>query len=300
MSNVQLSNGQASVVISPEAGASLRSLLVAVGGKEHELLAGGGDLPFDPVKLPHGTGSFIMAPWVNRIREGKLIAPDGEHSLPVNSGIHAIHGLVRDRAWDVVEQTASSAVFEIQLAAPWPYAGKVVYRASLDRASFRQTLEVHAGKGERPFPGGVGWHPWFRRSLGGAELTVQADVEAQWEIDASVTPTGKLAKTAASEKLAAGSSFQTGEVDGCFLLRENGGAVVRWPEVTLRMSGTGEITHVMLYSPAHAICVEAQTTTVNAAQLAASGAAQTGTVLVEPERPLTATTVWSWSGAQTA
>jgi len=126
---------------------------------------------------------------------------------------------------------------------------------------------------------------------------VQADVEAQWELDSTVTPTGKLEETPLTRKLRSGGSFGTGEVDGCFTLAENGQAVVQWPDVTLRISGSSEITHVMLYSPEHAVCVEPQTTAVNADQLAAAGHTNTGTKLDSPGEPLVATTTWEWSEA---
>jgi aldose 1-epimerase len=73
--------------------------------------------------------------------------------------------------------------------------------------------------------------------------------------------------------------------------------VVSWPELSLRITGSPEIGHVMLYSPEHAICVEPQTTTVNAFQLAAAGVKGTGTRTVKPGKPLVATTTWSWGKA---
>lgn len=297
MDNLELSNRDGRVVVSPGAGASLRSIRVNAGGGSHELLAGGTDEPFNPVELSHGTGSFIMAPWVNRIRDGRLIAPDGEHMLPVNSGIHAIHGLVRGREWEVVARSGASAVLRVELAEPWPYRGHVIYRLALDGPSLRQTLEVHAAEGEREFPAGVGWHPWFARPDGTGELRVRSDVEAQWELDSTVTPTGKLEETPLTRKLRSGGNFGAGEVDGCFTLRRGGKAVVRWPQAALTITGSPEITHVMLYSPKHAVCVEPQTTAVNAVQLAAAGHRGTGVKTAAPGKPLVATTTWAWSKA---
>lgn len=296
MDRIEIANECGRAVVSPAAGASLRSLRARVGDREYELLAGGRDEPFDPRILPSGSGSFLMAPWVNRIRDGRLVAADGVHILPLNHGAHAIHGTVRQRRWEVEEVAASFAILRTALADPWPYRGLVRYHIELGGASLRQRLEVHAAENEREFPAGVGWHPWFARSLGTGEGTVRADVEAQWELDASMTPTGACAPTALSRKLRAGGHFAPGEVDGCFRLSAGAAITARWPELVLSIRNSSAVTHVMLYSPQHAICIEPQTSTVDAFQLTARGVAETGSRSVVPGRPLIAWTEWSWAG----
>ena len=94
--NTTISNESASLTLSPDYGASLRSLRINKSGNSYELLAGG-DNTHDPIDMSLGEGSFIMAPWVNRIRDGRLVAPDGIHNLPISDPPHAIHGLVRQR-----------------------------------------------------------------------------------------------------------------------------------------------------------------------------------------------------------
>ena len=297
MSLVTIENEHGLAVVSPRAGAALRRLLVKIGGAGHDLLSGEPPIESTAGTLPDGTGSFIMAPWVNRIHEGRFVTGRGEFSLPVNSGIHAIHGTVRGREWEVVSHDQSSAMFRTQLEAPWPFRGEVVYGVKLTGPSLEQTLSVVAAPGEDQFPAGVGWHPWFRRSLGSSEVQVQGDVEAQWELDENIVPTGQVTETDASKKLFAGGRFEVREVDGCFKLKPGGGATLRWPEVTLRMSSSEEVTHVMVYSPERSVCVEPQTTAVNAFQLADRGIEGTGTRHVSPGNPLSASTTWSWTSA---
>lgn len=295
MSLIELSNDSGSVVLMPSAGASLRSLRPRIAETSYELLTGGLEKPINETALPQGTGSFIMAPWVNRVHRGLLVTEHGEFQLPVNSGEHSIHGTVRGREWEVVSQGDAAATMLIELEEPWPFKGHVVYRVSLEGPALKQILEVHAAAGERRFPAGVGWHPWFRRSLGAAELGVQADVVAQWELGAQIVPTGSTEDTEAVRKLKGGSKFSAGEVDGCFQFGGDRTAEIRWPELTLQMSSSPEISQVMVYSPEHSVCVEPQTTTVNAFQLDARGIAGTGTCFVSPDNPLVATTTWSWS-----
>lgn len=295
MSLIEINNDRGSAIVSSHAGATLRSLRAQIGGQRYELLSGGQAQSLDEPITPSGVGSFIMAPWVNRIYQGQLVTEHGDFQLPVDSGVHAIHGTVRRREWDLISKEDASAEFQIALQEPWPYKGKVVYRVSLDGASLRQTLEVRAAEDERSFPAGVGWHPWFRRSLGSSETTVQVDAAAQWELDAETVPSGVVEETEASRKLVAGGQFEVGEVDDCFRFGDERSAELRWPELTLRMTSSPEITHAMVFSPDGSICVEPQTTAVNAFQLAARGIEGTGTRVVSPGNPLVATTIWAWS-----
>ncbi|MCZ6766495.1 MAG: hypothetical protein O7D32_06140, partial [bacterium] len=164
--NITIENDFASVTVSPGAGASLRSVSIRKNGVSYELLAGG-DEEHHPETLPPGSGSFIMAPWVNRIRDGRLVTPDGIHELPVNAPPHAIHGLVQNREWNVRSVASHEVKMEIELAVSWPYKGHIEYSISLNGKALIQTMRLIASPEEpRSFPGGVGWHPWFNRSLG--------------------------------------------------------------------------------------------------------------------------------------
>lgn len=292
--NITIENNFAAVTVSPGAGASLRSFVIKKNGARYELLSGGTN-EHDPKELPRGEGSFIMAPWVNRIRDGRLMTPDGIHELPMNAPPHAIHGLVREREWDVVAVTTDSVQLAIELEEPWPYRGRVEYSLSLEGRAFGQTMKLIAADDEtRTFPGSVGWHPWFNTTLGSEAVIAQADVSGQWELVDPATATGKLSFTKTTERLQSGMQFKVREVNGCFLRNPNGVAVLSWPELTLTMSGSDTITHFMFFSPEHALCVEPQTCTVDAAQLAERGIADTGHVLVNRSNPLIATTTWSW------
>jgi aldose 1-epimerase len=292
--NITIKNESASLTLSPVAGASLRSLKINKNGNSHELLVGG-DNPHDPTILPHGEGSFIMAPWVNRIRDGRLVTPDGIHELPMNAPPHAIHGLVREREWTVKQSTESTVELEIALEEPWPYAGHIEYSLAMEGKSLVQTMRLIAGENEiRPFPGGVGWHPWFNASLGSDFVKATADVSDQWTLDNTATADGTYGVTDMTTRLQTGTKFAVREVDGCFLRNPNGTAVLEWPELKFTITGSEEITHFMFYSPEDALCVEPQTSTIDAAKFADLGVENTGNVIVDRENPLIATTTWSW------
>ena len=54
-------------------------------------------------------GAFLMAPWANRLDEGRLPVGGVTWHLPVNRPADdtAIHGLVRDMPWQVEESGAA-------------------------------------------------------------------------------------------------------------------------------------------------------------------------------------------------
>ncbi len=292
--NTTISNESAALTLPPDYGASLRSLRINKSGNSYELLAGS-DNTHDPIDMSLGEGSFIMAPWVNRIRDGRLVTPDGIHRMPIDAPPHAIHGLVRDQSWTKKEQSDSTIELEIALSEPWPYAGRLEYSISLNRQSLVQTMRLIAAPDEtRAFPGSVGWHPWFNVTLGSDPVVAKADISAHWELPNMGTATGKLSITDVTTRLQNGTQFAVLEVGGCFLRNPNGTVVLSWPELTFTISGSEEITHFMYLSPGHALCVEPQTCTVDAAQLAERGIENTGHVLVDRENPLIATTTWSW------
>ena len=293
--NIHIENDHAQVTVSPDAGASLRSINVKKNNGFFELLSGGDD-KHNPTKLPHGEGSFVMAPWVNRIRGGRLVTPNGIQSIPINDPPHAIHGLVRESEWQIKSVTDTSIQMSINLAKPWPFKGHIKYSIYLKGRSLVQTMQMFAADDEkRAFPGSLGWHPWFNRTLGSDLVEVKAEVSGQWELDETLTATGNLVDSNITKQLRKGIHLNPGDVDGCFLRASGGKVILTWPELELEMSGSDTITHFMLYSPKHALCVEPQTSTVDAAQLAESGIPRTGHVLVDRKHPLTATTTWMWN-----
>ena len=292
--NIKIKNNHAQVTISPEAGASLRSIKVKKGDRHYELLSGGAN-NHNPTRLPPGEGSFVMAPWVNRIRDGKLVTPNGVHQIPLNAPPHAIHGLVRESKWQIDSITDLAIEMSINLSKPWPFKGHIKYSIYLQGRSLVQTMQMFADNDEnRAFPGGLGWHPWFNRSLGSDTMKVKAEVSDQWELDQSSTATGNLVDPTFTNRLKNGVCLMPGDIDDCFLRLPNGKVTITWPELKLEISGSDAITHFMLYSPEHATCVEPQTSTVDAARLAENGIARTGHVLVDREHPLIATTSWTW------
>ena len=178
-------------MISPFTGASLRSLQVVSGGNQFELISGG-DGEYDPRHVESGTGSFIMAPWPNRITDGKLYM-NGEvvHTLPTDGDRHAQHGTVRRREWSILGSSGNSAHLAIELLPPWPFPGHLEYEVKLEGPSLVQSF-LATDSGGSIYPFGIGWHPWFRRDLGSGPVVAHIPwQEIVWELDDEMVSTGR-------------------------------------------------------------------------------------------------------------
>jgi len=287
-----LQNEHAKVGVSPLAGAGLRSLAIKSRRGAIELLAGG-EGPHDPAVLPPGTGSFLMVPWPNRIRNGRVSCDGRSYSLPITSGIHAIHGTVRRKPFELIQSDRTSAVLKGELGPEWPFGGHVVYEVRLDGASLFQRLVVHAA--ERRFPVGVGWHPWFKRNLGQGDVKVTAPVEAVWVLDADMTPTGETLPPSGPMLLNGKASLTPGILDNCLRVSPGQPVILAWPEAVLRIDSSPEVGHIQVYNPGAAICIEPQTCCIDAFRLAGAGITGTGAAFAEPGKPFNASTRWSWT-----
>lgn len=253
-----LASKQARLEIDLAAGGRLASLQV----HGHELL--GGDRA-DPL----GWGCYPLAPWAGRLCRGRFGFGGKDHRVPVNLRPHAIHGTVFKHAWEQI----GDAAIATGLGPQWPYAGRAVQRFGLEGSVLRVRLELHAQR--EAFPASLGFHPWFRRNLGGsapAELDFQA--RARLALDTTGIPTGELLPPGA------------GPWDDCFLGVADAPAIL-WPDV-LRLRLFAETRCWVVYDrPAHAFCVEPWTAPPDALN-------REEAAIVEPGRPLVLEMTLEW------
>ena len=188
---VQLSSGpySASVVT---LGASLRSL-------EHE----GRPLvvPFEVDELRPVYRGAVLAPWPNRVVDGRYTFDDVEQQLPLTEPErgHALHGLLVWADWEVGETTASSVVLHADLAPSAGYPHRLAVEAAYVLGDDGLTTTVTARTLFDRAPYGTSAHPYL--SAGGARLdecvlTLPADryVETEGE---RLLPYGEHAVTRA-------------------------------------------------------------------------------------------------------
>jgi aldose 1-epimerase len=254
---VRLAAGDVELTLSPGDGGRITSL--AVGGTE--LLRQGGHY-----------GCFPMAPWCGRVAEGRFLDGAALHELPLNAPPHAIHGTVRDRAWRLARAEKEMAVLTCELTDPWPYPGLVTQVAELTADSLTLSMDVEAG--ENSFPAQAGWHPWFRRNLGGEDARIAFAPAWQEERGADHLPTGRRIAPL------------PGPWDDCFGMPDGVAVNLTWPG-QLELNVTSRAEWVVIYDEQdEAICVEPQSGPPNGLN--------TRPRLVTPIDPLEISTTWSW------
>jgi aldose 1-epimerase len=151
------------------------TVLPEVGARFHRLRAWGHDLlrsPADPrvhIGDPFYWGSYVMAPWCNRISAGPVTV--GSHQVELGSNFpdgSAIHGQVYARPWEQVSDA------ELRIAGGgdrWPWTYEVRQRLEVRSAAILIGLTL-TNTADEPMPAGIGIHPWFLRPV---EVGIRAD-----------------------------------------------------------------------------------------------------------------------------
>ncbi|MFI9463938.1 aldose epimerase family protein [Streptomyces xiamenensis] len=264
---VSLRAGGTRLTVRPDQGARLSSLLI----DGTELLRQG-----------ERFGSFVMAPWCGRTREGRFRNGGISHQLPVDEGQrHAMHGTVRGRPWRTLRADGRSAVFSRAIGAgeqgdPWPYAGTVTQRVELAEDGSGLTLTLGVETAEVSFPAQAGWHPWFLRHLTPGAPGAELGFGAGWQEERGDDhlPTGRRITPL------------PGPWDDCFGMPEGVDVTLTWPgQLELKVASRSE--WVVIYDEvAEALCVEPQSGPPNGLN--------TTPHLVTPIEPLEISTVWTW------
>jgi aldose 1-epimerase len=151
-----------------------RAVVVSGGGGIRVLQHEGRDLldGYARDALPDGARGQVLAPWPNRLRNGRWQLDGREQQLPVDDVAfgHAIHGLVRWSAWLAEVHTRRRAVLRHRLHArpgyPFVLDLHVVYTVDADEG-----LAVHLvaqNVGSRPAPVALGMHPYLAAPHGGS------------------------------------------------------------------------------------------------------------------------------------
>jgi len=229
-------------------------------------------------------GSFPMAPWVGRVRDGILTVGDQEHRLPVNHPPFSLHGMAFFAPWTTLEVTRTTAEFAFTLSDPWPWPGRATQRFELTSEALEMTLTVETDGPS--FPAAAGWHPWFVKWAGTHEELAKAqvgdpadelviDFAADWQAERGVDglPT-ELQVTPHPAPWDDSFGFETG-------MR----ATLTWPrQVKLQMNSPA--TWMVVYTPEpDAACVEPQSGPPNGVN--------THQRMVTPDDPLVVRTTWA-------
>jgi aldose 1-epimerase len=176
-------DGQEAVVV--EVGGGLRAYSV-----HGESIVDG----YETGELCPGCAGQVLAPWPNRIRDGKYSFGGSSYQLALTEPArhNAIHGLACWLRWFCVDLTASSVTLACDLPPtpgyPWPL--RLTSTWSLGPEGLSATHGA-TNLGDEPAPYGLGTHPYLQ--LPGVpvdDLVLQLPAQSRLLVDARLLPIG--------------------------------------------------------------------------------------------------------------
>lgn len=292
---LSIENSHLKIEISPEAGGSIVACAVKT--------AAGAWLPVMRPTPPEAIAelnsslmaSFTLLPYSNRLRDARFRFNGQTHQLRPNTPEgYAIHGDVRKRPWQVAETSAQAATLTFDsrhfsdINFPFPFNAQMVYAVVNNR--FDTTLSVTNSGGD-PMPVGMGFHPYFQRSLSGDpadEVHLQANVSGVYPELVPVDPAIALTpeQDFSTARPLGGMFF-----DHCFA-GWDGRATLHWPQTRLTATFICDATleHLILFTPPRLpfFALEPVSNANNGFNLHAAGYAGSGVQVLTPEQTLTA------------
>ncbi|WP_053976185.1 aldose 1-epimerase [Mangrovimonas xylaniphaga] len=222
-----------------------------------KIISNEGALPF---------ASSVLFPFANRIAKGQYTFEGETYQLKKGAvdPNNAIHGLIYDKEFDIVNQEVTSEKAmatlryeqtEPQEGFPFLYAVELTYAVSNSELTLIVDVE---NIGAQAFPFTLGWHPYFESSnLGESHLLM--DCKGKLKVDALMIPVEK-------EALQFPSELQIGEqqFDDCFLLGDTT-VGFKTPDYHIAIATTSKENYLQVYTPPgrKAMAIEPQTGPAN-------------------------------------
>lgn len=235
--------------------------------------------------------AYPLVPYSNRIANARFEVCGRRHQLDADPGVrpHSLHGVGWQRRWSVPARSPSAAMLTLEHhaegadARAWPFAFAARQDFVLEATNRSATLTVTltlANRDDKPFPCGLGWHPFFPRTAG---TRLRFDARGRWESDAGGLP---FARTIPEpDAFAAGRALGGAALDHVYF-GWSGRADLTQPDTGLSVAITASqrCGHLVVYAPPDQafLAVEPVTHVIDAFNRAAAGESDTGTVLLQP------------------
>jgi aldose 1-epimerase len=232
-----------------------RAVIVEVGGGVRAYAHGDRDVldPYPDDAICDGARGTPLIPWPNRLQDGSYEFDGEQYQLDLSEPDkhNAIHGLLRWRAWEAVEQQPDRVTMGIRLhptpGYPHLLGVRVAYALDADGLTVTTTL---ANGGDRPCPVGAGQHPYLSPGAGAVVDDCTVELRAGTRIltdDQRQLPTRREAVEGTECDFRSPRRLGAQEVDFAFcdLERDTGGRA--WT----RLSGPDGATAVLWVDEAY-------------------------------------------------
>lgn len=280
----------ATASILPAAGFTCYALRIPVGSQTVDVLDTDPEFASTGIH-PTRNGIPLLFPYPNRIRGARFVWEGRSYDL---AGVHqdgqgnAIHGLVFDRPWRVVEQGGDRAVGQFRLSVDaadrrhlWPADFLIEVGYNLQEQGLRCEIRVF-NPDTVPLPWGFGTHPYFRIPLAAGsqrgDCLIQAPAAEAWELIGCL-PTGQRLAVTGTKDLREGQTLEGLQLDDVLTALEspNGRitSLVMDPAAGLQVTQVTDAAfrELVVYTPPHgrSVCLEPYTCITDAVNLAVKG-----------------------------
>ncbi len=125
---------------------------------------------YEPDELPPAAAGELLAPWPNRIEDGRYTFGGSVYQLDLSEPArgNAIHGLTRFASWQLIEIGEDTVELGLRLLGRtgYPFCLRLRARYRLSAAAGLEVTVTAHNAGSRPAPYGTGSHPYLRASDG--------------------------------------------------------------------------------------------------------------------------------------
>lgn len=247
----------------------------------------------EKLKRRDHTGTFVLWPFPNRVRDRQYVYGDRQYSLAnvrhTSADNALIHGLVFNRSWTYeqpvtsLEEASLTTAIEINPASPnysaYPFLSRLTLTYKLTSAGLTVTYRVQ-NKGSQPLPYGFALHPYLNLPADPLLTRVTLPAARLMEADQDLLPTGRLLDVRSTMykmfDLNEPTPVRHLKLDHVYTrLPRFSEPVVDFESLGLRLHITtsNDFTHAVIYTPSDQpyFCLENQTCSTDAVNLAHRG-----------------------------
>ncbi|WP_298551466.1 aldose 1-epimerase [uncultured Algibacter sp.] len=232
--------------------ASYAKIYLNLGGSLQELVCENQTIIKDlsPLSYRDTYASSILFPFANRIKDGKYKFKGKTFQFDINEKKlnNAIHGLVYNKTFEVVDKKATETYASIKLeyqeenmSNGFPFKYAVYLEYVLTKNTLDLNIEIK-NTDLKTFPFTIGWHPYFL-SKNLCESSIIFDSNKKLKLDHR-----NITDAVISNKEVKGFVVDNKSLDDCFILDSNS-VLFKTPNYSLILKSSEKDSFLQLYTP---------------------------------------------------
>ncbi|HET6209228.1 MAG TPA: aldose 1-epimerase family protein [Jatrophihabitans sp.] len=208
----------------------------------------------DPDQLPPKSSGAVLAPWPNRIRDGRYRFDETGFQLPLTEPAagNASHGLVKWVRWACQDRHPDrlTLVHELVPQTGYPFELRLELRYALDPVTGLSVRLTAHNTGRQAAPFGAGFHPYLDLAghpLDSTELLIPADTVLL--TDSQQIPVRREPVAGTSFDFRSIRPIGADRLDHGFTDLTGRAAVLRTPDRTVELHWDARFSHLQVFTP---------------------------------------------------